>query len=151
MEILPLWQAGFSMSAPVPALAPIEFTTRLQSTAMTARDVRTLGHDLEFHTIRDRNFRLVFFKSFAFDECCVHISGKQLANIYQITIGQAKPLHSVARKRVKAGPARMDRPPIATENQEYERLQVILEAGTNRRCLRKGDVFDEVERRYGKL
>jgi hypothetical protein len=94
---------------------------------------------------------LVFFlKSFAFDECCVNISKKQLADIYHIPVGHVKRLRFMARKRAKADPPRMGRPPIRPEDQEHELVQVILEPVTNGKCLRRGEVLDEVERRDGK-
>jgi hypothetical protein len=117
---------------------------------MPAPDIRALVHDPELQTIRNRNSQLVFLKSFGSEERWVNISEKQLANIHQITVDHVKRLCSMARKRAKADSPRMGLPPILTEHQEYDLVQVNLEAATNRKCLRKGEVLDDVEQRYGK-
>jgi hypothetical protein len=59
------------------------------------------------------------------DESWIHINEKQLANIYQITVGHVKRLSSVARKRAKSDPPRMGRPPILTEDQEI-RQKILM-------------------------
>jgi hypothetical protein len=56
----------------------------------------------------------------------------------------------MARKRAKTDSPRIGRPPILTEDREHELIRIILEAATNGKRLRKGEVLDEVERRYGK-
>jgi hypothetical protein len=40
------------------SVSPIELSSRLERTKLSARDIRALTHDLEFQTIADRDFQL---------------------------------------------------------------------------------------------
>jgi hypothetical protein len=89
---------------------------------MTACDIRALIHDPEFQTIRDRNSQLVSLKSFAFDQCSLSICEKPLANTYHISVGHAKRLCHVARKRAQTNTPRIGRRQILSEDQKLSAL-----------------------------
>jgi transposase len=124
---------------------------RLEGTQLTARDIRALMHDPEFQAITDRNAQLVFLKKYAALECGFSINPKQLASIYDISVGHVRNLLCAARKREESGPSIRGRPPILTEDQEQELVNQLRPTPDTRHFPTKKELLDEVERRYGKV
>jgi hypothetical protein len=75
----------------------MELSRRLQAKPLTARDIRALSHDPEFHAIADRNSQLPFTKNCAAHECGLSLNGKEVAAIYEIGVGHVKKLLQAMR------------------------------------------------------
>jgi transposase len=124
---------------------------KLEKTKLTARDIRALIHDAEFQAIADRNSQLVFVRNYSAFECGLSINAKELASIYDISVGHVKKLLHAARRRKESPPPIRGRPPILTEDQERELVTLLSSTPPNRQFFTKRELLDEVERRYGKI
>jgi transposase len=138
------------MSERAPALPPHELAHRLESTGMSARDVRAMFHDPDFQAIEDRNSQLLYLHEYALSECYVSINSKKLAEIYQISEGHVRRIRCAARKKEEKKPQPVGRPRKLSEDQEKEILDWILDLGSSLRYPTKREVLDEIENRYGK-
>jgi hypothetical protein len=67
------------MLTPAPAIPLLELGARLQATALTACDIRSLLSNAEFQSTADRNSQMIFLREFAFDECFIPINRKTLS------------------------------------------------------------------------
>jgi hypothetical protein len=91
------------MHTRAPAVPLAILSHKLQLTAMNARDIHAVLHDSEFEQISDRHSQTLYLKQFTADQCFLSINDKALACIYEISIGNVKEMHCIARQSEQAG------------------------------------------------
>jgi hypothetical protein len=98
---------------------------------LIARDISTLIHDPEFQTIADRSMQFAFTKNYAAHECGLCRNGKELAAIYEISVGHVEKLLHAARQRRDAARPTCRRPPNLMEDQEQELVELLSSTAEN--------------------